>query len=50
MDALASGKIAPAHPFQAHFVQVFLGGETPENPVEEAWARFVKEYPERSGL
>lgn len=50
MDALASGKIAPTHPFQDHFVRVFQGGESPDNPVEKAWARFIKEYPERSGL
>jgi pimeloyl-ACP methyl ester carboxylesterase len=50
MDALASGAIAPIHPFQAHFVQVFRGEQSPDNPVEQAWARFIKEYPDRSGL
>jgi uncharacterized alpha/beta hydrolase family protein len=50
MDALTSGSIAPIHPFQAHFVEVFRGRQSPDNPVEKAWARFIAEYPDRSGL
>ncbi len=50
MDALASGTITPIHPFQAHFVEVFRGQESPDNPVERAWAKFIKDYPERGGL
>lgn len=50
MDALASGIIAPFHPAQVHFIQVCRGEKSPENPTETAWLKFIKEYPDRSGL
>jgi uncharacterized protein YifE (UPF0438 family) len=53
MEALASGSIKPLHPAQEHFVQVCRGEKSPDNDVEKAWLRFVREYPDRrefSGL
>ncbi|MBI5585180.1 MAG: DUF413 domain-containing protein [Deltaproteobacteria bacterium] len=50
MEALAAGSIRPFHPAQEHFVRVCRGEESPDNDVEKAWLRFVKEYPDRSSL
>jgi len=50
LEALASGAISPFHSDQEHFVQVCKGEKTPENEIETAWLKFVREYPDRSGL
>jgi hypothetical protein len=50
LEALASGSITSFHPAQEHFVQVCKGEKTPENEIETAWLKFVREYPDRSGL
>lgn len=50
MDALAAGIVAPIHPAQEHFVQVSRGEKPPENEIETAWLKFVRGYPDRSGL
>lgn len=50
LDALATGRIAPLDAMQTHFVRVCQGIESPENPVEKAWLRFIEEYPRRDNL
>lgn len=50
LDALATGRIAPMDQYNNHFVQVCRGEASPNTPIEEAWLRFVKEYPDRDRL
>ena len=50
LEALATGRIAPMDQYNTHFVQVCRGEASPDTPIEEAWVRFVKEYPERDKL
>lgn len=50
LEALAAGRIAPVDPYHDHFVQVCRGEASPDTPIEKAWLRFTREYPERDGL
>lgn len=50
MDALATGRIAPADEYNEHFLAVLRGEARPQNPAETAWLKFAEEYPDRSAL
>jgi len=43
-DALASGRVAPEDPGQAHFVQACRGEVPPTSPAETAWLKFKAEH------
>jgi pimeloyl-ACP methyl ester carboxylesterase len=50
LDALAMGRIAPCDEVTAHLVAVLQGRSRPRPPIETAWLKFAKEYPDRSVL
>jgi len=50
LEALASGRIAPFDEQHEHFLKVIHGTATADTPVEKDWLRFIKEYPQRTGL
>jgi hypothetical protein len=50
LEALASGRIAPVDEQHEHFLKVIHGTATASTPVEKDWLRFIKEYPQRTGL
>ncbi len=50
LEALSSGAITPFDPAQRHFVQVCKGEKKPETEIETAWLKFVRAYPDRSGM
>ena len=48
MEALTSGALKPIHPLQEHFVRTSRGEAAPEIPIEFAWNKFIRDYPDRS--
>jgi len=50
MDALASGALAPFHPFQEQFLRASRGEKSPENEFESSWCKFSTDFPDRSSL
>ncbi len=50
LNALATGRIAPADVYNEHFFALLRGEGQAQNPAEAAWLRFAKDYPDRSVL
>lgn len=50
MDALVAGKLTPIHPLQVHFVAACRGEVRPNAPVETAWIKLNRQFPDRSVL
>jgi hypothetical protein len=50
LEALAAGTITPFDSAQEHFIKVYKGEISPENESETAWLKFVRKFPDRSGL
>lgn len=50
LDALAKGSISPIHPLQEHFLRAARGEVAPSSEMETAWAKFSRDYPDRSSL
>jgi pimeloyl-ACP methyl ester carboxylesterase len=50
MDALASGALPAIHPLQEHFVRASRGEVPPNLPIEIAWQKFTRDYPDRGQL
>jgi uncharacterized protein YifE (UPF0438 family) len=44
--AFAHGRFEPSSPAEVHFLSVARGQEPPSNDVENAWTKFVADYPE----
>lgn len=47
MDALVSGRIAPIHPSQEHFIKACRGEVPATEEVEIAWAKMNRDFPNR---
>jgi pimeloyl-ACP methyl ester carboxylesterase/uncharacterized protein YifE (UPF0438 family) len=50
MEALATGTLPAIHPIQEHFVRASRGEVQPNQPIEIAWQKFTRDYPDRRRL
>ena len=49
MDALVEGRLQPIHPVQVHFIAACRGERPPRLPVETAWLKLNRDFPDRAG-